>query len=52
MDTYIWVMRGKVWSKNGHQTYTCLNKIELNVKNLLTILDSIVNIIRGTYVTI
>ena len=39
-------------SKNIHQKDTCLQKIELNVRNVLTILDLIVDVIGGPYVTI
>ena len=34
-------------SKNGHKTDVCLKDIELHAQNILTILGSIVNRIRG-----
>ena len=34
-------------SKNGHQKDLCLIKIGLHAQNLLTILDSTINIIGG-----
>ena len=39
-------------SKNGHQIEMCMKEIEPCPQNLLTILDSIVNIIGGTYTII
>ena len=38
-----------VGSKNGSQKYTCLQEIGLCAQNVLTIIDSIVNLIGGTY---
>jgi hypothetical protein len=36
-----------VGSKNGSQKYTCLQEIGLRAQNVLTIIDSIVNLIGG-----
>ena len=35
----------------GHHEDMCLQQTTLHVQNMLTILDSIVNMIEGTYLT-
>ena len=43
-----------VWcgTKNGYQKYICFEEVGLRDQNMITILDSRINIIEGTYMTI
>ena len=39
----------KCGSKNGHQKDTCLKEIGLSAQNMLTIVGSMINTNKGTY---
>ena len=48
--TNIWLVHAiRCGSKNWHQNYMCLKKIGPRVQNMLTILGSVIHMIRNTY---